>query len=334
MEHWKAVLKKDPTLWLLEKEDPSIRYWALRNLCDLPESDPDVLETQERIMQSPLVTTILKNQHNEGYWGNPDKWLYPKYTGTIHQVMILADVGAKNNAQIEKAIEFLFGFQLHSGVFKLEKPKTERGWRSTLIDGWCYNAIILRSLLHFGYLQDSRTQKIIHFFMENYDTERGGWPCRSYPIDVNAVFPANCFMGGVKPLLSFLKIPEEDRSSTLQHIINEEIENYLLNYVYKYLRDKEGKRKVKAGWTRFGFPLFYQSDALEVLDMLTAFGVRDKRMQPAIDLVVNAQQEDGSWLLKNSVGNGKMWMDIEEKGKPSKWITLRAMRVLKRYFSS
>jgi len=45
-------------------------------------------------------------------------------------------------------------------------------------------------------------------------------------------------------------------------------------------------------------------------------------MQPAIDLVFSARQPDGSWLLENNY-NGKMWVDIEKKGKPSKWVTLR-----------
>jgi hypothetical protein len=54
-------------------------------------------------------------------------------------------------------------------------------------------------------------------------------------------------------------------------------------------------------------------------------------MEPAINLVLDAQQGDGSWLLKHTF-NGKMWADIEVKHEPSKWITLRALRTLKRYY--
>jgi hypothetical protein len=53
-------------------------------------------------------------------------------------------------------------------------------------------------------------------------------------------------------------------------------------------------------------------------------------MKPAIDLVLKARQSDGRWLLGNTF-NGKMWADIEQKGKPSKWITLRALRTLRRF---
>jgi hypothetical protein len=102
--------------------------------------------------------------------------------------------------------------------------------------------------------------------------------------------------------------------------------------VYRYLRNPDGSRKDKTGWKRFGFPLFYQSDILEVLEALTRLGVRDARMEPAIELVLDAQQGDGSWLLKHTF-NGKMWIDIDVKHESSKWITLRALRVLKRYYS-
>ena len=107
------------------------------------------------------------------------------------------------------------------------------------------------------------------------------------------------------------------------------METILENGIYQYLRNPDGTRKDKAGWKRFGFPLFYQSDVLEVLDILTRLGVRDDRIQTAVDLVLGAQQPDGRWLLENTF-NGKMWVDIEEKGRVSKWITLRALRILRR----
>ncbi len=108
------------------------------------------------------------------------------------------------------------------------------------------------------------------------------------------------------------------------------MENILENQVFRYLKDADGSRKDKAGWKRFGFPLFYQSDALEVLDTLTRLGVRDERMLDAVDLVQGARGPEGRWRLKHTF-NGKMWVDIEVKGEPSKWITLRALRVLRRF---
>ncbi len=76
----------------------------------------------------------------------------------------------------------------------------------------------------------------------------------------------------------------------------------------------------------------YQSDVLEILGILTRLGYRDERMQEAVDILVSKQDAAGRWKLLDTF-NGRFQVDIEEKGKPSKWITLNAIRVLKRYYS-
>jgi hypothetical protein len=74
----------------------------------------------------------------------------------------------------------------------------------------------------------------------------------------------------------------------------------------------------------------YQTDVLEILEILTRAGYRDPRMQEAVDAVRARQEADGCWKLASSF-NGKFLVDIEAKGKPSRWITLRALQVLKRW---
>jgi len=75
----------------------------------------------------------------------------------------------------------------------------------------------------------------------------------------------------------------------------------------------------------------YQTDVLEILGVLTKLGYKDARMQEAIDVVVSKQDKTGTWLLENSF-NGRYHINIEQKGKPSKWITLQALIVLKRFY--
>ena len=177
-----------------------------------------------------------------------------------------------------------------------------------------------------------RTRRLIDFLIRDHSPEDAGWKCRAYPIDPSRVFSPNCYMGAVKVLRSLASIPSGRRSKEMKTVIEREVENVLENGVYRYLRKPDGSRKDKAGWKRFGFPLFYQSDILEILDALTRLGVKATRMEPATGRVLDAQQGDGSWLLKHTF-NGKMWIDIDVKHAPSKWITLRALRVLKRYYS-
>jgi len=330
MEKWKSYLKRDSTDWLLEEENPSVRYWALKDIVGKGEDDADVKKAREKIMESRPVKTILGKQDPKGYWGRPENFYTPKYKATFHQLLILSELGVSTNNKIRKTIELVFSnCQYDSGHFSFVVIKSERGKKSLLTDGACLTGNILRPLLHFGYLNDERVQRTIDFLIRTHDK---GWPCRVYPIDRRKVSPKNCFMGGVKPILAFSMIPEKERSKEMKEAIKKEIEIYLENEVFMYLRDEKGKRKAKFGWTRLGFPLFYQSDALEVLDVLTKLGVKDKRMQRAVDLVLSKQDDSGRWKLENTF-NGKMWVDIEEKGKPSKWITLKATRVLKRYYS-
>ncbi len=329
---WTDCLKEYPLEWLLSPSNPSVRYWTLRQLMDKPKNDIEVQRAQQSLMESSNVQAILEAQHKTGYWINPEDMYNPKYKATTHCLLILAELGAKRTQSIENGIEHIFKFQRNSGHFLTSMPKTVKGYASKITDGCCLDANILFYLNHFNYIDDSRTTKLIDFLIENYSHKDAGWKCRAYPIDSSRVFAQNCFMGAAKVLKAFSAIPIKYRTENMNEIIKKEVDNILKNEVYRYLKTQEGKRKDKAGWKRFGFPLFYQSDILEILDTLTNLGVRDKEMKKAIDLVLTTQQNDGTWLLKHTF-NGKMWIDVEEKHKPSKWITLRALRVIKKWNS-
>ena len=107
---WKSVLKADSTEWLLEKDNPSVRYFTLREIEVREENDPEVQKAHDEIMESALVKAILQAQKPEGYWENEDNLYLPKYTATTNQMLILAEVGAKKTLEIEKAIEHVYRF--------------------------------------------------------------------------------------------------------------------------------------------------------------------------------------------------------------------------------
>ncbi|MFQ6089371.1 MAG: nitrogen fixation protein NifH [Candidatus Methanofastidiosia archaeon] len=298
----KIQINSDVIEWLLEEENPSVRYWTLRDIFEKPEDSPEVKNAREEIMNSHLVKVILENQNPHGFWVSLNPYI-PKYRATYHQLLILSELGASSCEKIRRAIEFVFkNYQYESGHFSGKMIKTERGRKSKLKDGACLTGNLLRTLIHFGYLQDERTQRTLEFLIENHED---GWSCRAYPIDREKVFPKNCYMGGVKPLIAFSMIPEKKRRRDVREIIKKEIEIYLENEIFMYLRDEKGERKAKFGWKRFGFPLFYQSDALEVLDTLTKLGKKDERMKRAIDLVISKPNGKGRWKLENTF-NSKM----------------------------
>ena len=81
-------------------------------------------------------------------------------------------------------------------------------------------------------------------------------------------------------------------------------------------------------WFKLGFPLSYWSDVLEITSVLVDLGYGDDPcLESAIQFILGKQDEQGRWKLENTMN--RMWVDIEKKGKPSKWVTLRALRVLK-----
>ena len=92
---WKTILNDDPIPWLLEADPatPGVRYFALRDLLDRPEDDPEVREARAPIMTTGPVPTILGAQHPDGYWVKPGSGYAPKYRGTVWQIILLAEPG-------------------------------------------------------------------------------------------------------------------------------------------------------------------------------------------------------------------------------------------------
>jgi hypothetical protein len=87
--------------------------------------------------------------------------------------------------------------------------------------------------------------------------------------------------------------------------------------------------KPSGNWWKFGFPIFYVTDLLQLVESLAALGYgRDPRLQRALTLVREKQDQQGRWPLEYDYA-GKTWVDFGAKKQPNKWVTLRALRVLK-----
>jgi hypothetical protein len=189
------------------------------------------------------------------------------------------------------------------------------------------------SLIGLGYLDDTRLQKAIAWitihqrFDDRVDKPPKGWP---YDIAYGCWGRHTCSMGAIKALKALSEISEEARSAEVKETIVKGAEYFLQHHVHK--RSHNLEKVCKPGWLKFGFPLMYQTDALEISDILTKLGYYDDRMREAVDLLVSKQDEQGRWLLESTF-NGRFQTNIESKGKPSKWITLKAFRVLKRVHS-
>ena len=98
-------------------------------------------------------------------------------------------------------------------------------------------------------------------------------------------------MSVVKMLKALAEIPSEKRSKEVKKTIKMGCEFMLKHHIHK--RSHNLEKVSKPSWRKFGFPLMYQTDALEILDILTKLGYKDKRMQEAIDLVLSKQNNQG-----------------------------------------
>jgi hypothetical protein len=335
VSYWKSVLKADPTDWLLETDNPSVRYFALKDLLEKPETDPEVVAAKNEIMHIGLVPKLLGKQSDQGCWEAPDRFYTAKYKGTVWQLIILAELRADgSDERIKKACEFILeNSQDHeSGGFSVwHSAKTGGGRHSGVVP--CLTGNMVWSLIILGFFVDSRVERGINWittyqrFDDCNEPVPKGWP---YDKATGCFSKHSCHMGVVKALKALAAIPVHKRSDDVKSTIDAAAEYLLIHHVHK--RSHALSRVSKPGWLRFGFPLMYQTDALEILGILTALGYMDERMQEAVDLVVSKQDNDGRWILENTF-NGRFQTNIEQKGKPSKWITLNALRALKRFYS-
>ena len=332
MGNWKSVLNADPTAWLLEKENPSVRYFTLTEILDRDENDPDVKQARSEIMKTGVVPEILTRQSDEGCWENPPKFYTAKYKGTVWQLIILAELRADGkDPRITKACEFILenSQDRESGGFSMHPSKRTSGGRHSEVIP-CLTGNIVWSLIRLNYLQDPRVQQAINWITtyQRFD-DAIDRPPTGEPYDrLKACFARHsCHMGAVKALKALAEILPSKRSEDVKNTIEEGAEYILIHHIHK--RSHNLDKVSKPGWLRLGFPLMYQTDILEILGILAKLGYKDQRMQEATDHLISQQDDQGRWDLKNTF-NGRYHIDIEEKGKPSKWITLNAIRTLKR----
>lgn len=333
---WKTQLKADATDWLLEENNPSVRYLALTELFDKPQTDSEVAETKKAIMTTGVVPKILAKQSSDGSWETPNAFYTAKYKGTSWQLIILAEHAADpSDPRIKKACEFILKNSQHPeghGFSMATAAKIGGGRQSEVIP--CLTGNMVWSLIRLGFLDDSRVQAGINWIntYQRFDDADGQGAPKGWPYDklVMCFGKHTCHMGAAKALKALSEIPEEKRDTKTKAAIQTGAEYFLRHHIYKKSHDLT--KISKPGWTKFGFPLMYQTDALEILGILAKLGYKDERMQETVDLVLSKQNAQGRWKLENTF-NGRFQVNIERKGEDSKWITLKALVTLKRYYS-
>jgi len=348
MRDWKSMLKGDPTGWLLEKDNPSVRYFTLTDILERSGNDYEVKEAKQEIMKTGVAPKILAKQRNEGHWGTPESFYTAKYSGTVWQLIVLAELGADGkDERVRKACEFILKNSQDrvSGGFSESGSDTGGGSHDGVLP--CLTGNMVWSLIRFGHLKDPRVQRGINWivtyqrFDDGTDEELEGWPydrqghphCWGY---TRARPVHTCHMGVVKALKALAEIPINKRSRRVENTIEKGSEYMLRHHIFK--RSHDLNRVSVSNWLKFGFPLMWQTDALEILGILTKLGYKDERIIETIKLVISKQDDRGRWRLESLPSPqgsfyGSFSTDIERKGNSSKWITLNALKALKGFYN-
>lgn len=327
---WLERLNGDPIPWLLEPDldNPGVRYFALRELLDRPEDDPEVQAARAAIMTTGPVPAILDAQYPEGYWVKPGGGYSPKYRSTVWQIIFLAELGADpSDERVRRGCEYLLSHAIAAnGAFSAYQKPVPSGSIP------CLNGNLLYALPRLDYADDPRVQAALAWQAQattgegefRYLKSGTSGPC--FACSANEGQP--CGWGANKVMKALIAVPPERRSPAVQRAIEVGAE-FLLSRD-PAAADYPYTKRVSSTWFKFGFPLSYWSDVLETTVVLVELGYGDDpRLSNAFQLILGKQDAQGRWKLENSL-HGKMWADVEERGKPSKWVTLRALRVLKR----
>ena len=324
MRNWKTLLNDYAIDWLLEESNPHVRYFALRWLLDKPETNRDVAATRQAIAASAPIQKLVERQRPAGYWGADPR---PQH-GTHGPLMLLMWLGASKNDAIEKAMDYrVNGCLLKDGAYGM-KYKDTAVWR-TREDGCivlpCHGGELLRMMLKYGYADDPRCRKLLEWLVGIQQSD-GVWSC------VSRVRPFPCLWATADILRAFRELPPSWLTVEAKAARDRTVELFLNSNLCQY-----GKRKPSPDWFQFGFPLQWDSDILDVLESVAPFVTpTDPRIQEGLDIVLKKQDKKGRWACEKSPRGGK-WIEeyipLEKIGKPSKWVTLHAYKMLKTLYA-
>jgi hypothetical protein len=310
--------------WLLGRDQPAVRYLTLTQVLGVPLGDDEVKQAYSEIPKRGWAAEILKEQLPDfyglrGYWHNYVLLNRPKYITTVWKFLVLTDLGlTAKNTQVMKTCELLS-----------ERYLSDR-------EGYhlCMTANITRGLLQAGYDERGRIRRALDWLVKE-QKEDGGWHC--FGLSKGTL---DCW----EPLSTFLALPRRRWNRGIKRSVERGAEFYLKRELFR-----EGPRRY-APWFRFHYPIHYYYDLLVGLDLLTSLGYgKDYRMRYALNLLRKKRRPDGEWTL--DAQNPDLPPDLpateysmsppfepfpavpfvlEKVGRPSKMITLRALRVLRR----
>ena len=312
---WQTPEQKNSVLrWLLDS-DPSIRWQVMRDLTDEPAEI--VAAERSRVATHGWGARILSEQHPDGNWG--DDITIPRWRSNLFTMLLLRDLGLDP-----------MGTQARTAVSLVRDNVT---WgpgfgNSPFFEGEvepCINGHTLALSGYFGQTSDRLLDRLLSEQLSD-----GGWNCEAERGSIRSSFHSTiCVMEG---LLEYEKAKGAMAAVTEARFRAHE---YLLErHLFRRLSTGEViiDRKGNHDWTRFSFPTTWHYDLVRGLEYLRIAGVApDERMTEAIELLTKARHSDGRWPLHEPYPDLVHFAMESGADQPSRWNTLRALRVLDWY---
>lgn len=332
---WLDQLKGDSLPWLLEPDNPGVRYLAMRDLLDRSGADYELASAKEAAHTEGPIATILNELDETGYWVEAGAGYYPKYCGSVWSIILLAQLGAsvESDRRIDKACSYYLEHALtEAGQF------TVSGAPSTTAD--CLQGNMCAALIDLG-THDARLDSAFEWMARSV-TGDGVAPVedkkaavRYYAGKCGPVFACGsnnklpCAWGGVKVMLALSKLPPEQRTPLIQRAIKKGVEFFFSIELAAAGYPTGWSDKPSQNWWKFGFPVFYVTDILQLVEALVRLGYADDpRLANSLNIIRQKQDSNGRWALEYDYA-GKTWVDFGVKKQPNKWVTLRALQVLR-----
>jgi hypothetical protein len=302
--------------WLLDA-DPAIRWQVMRDLTDAAPND--VAAERARVATKGWGAQLIALQDGSGRWDggtyrpgwvDDAKPFFDAWTATHFSLQQLRDLGVQPDSP-----------EARRAVSRVRENVRWQANGAPYFDGEtepCINGIALANGAYFGEAVDGIVDRLLHDQLDD-----GGWNCwAEYGATVSSFHSTICVLEGL------FEWERAGGSSEAVAAARRRGEEYLLER--RLYRRRSTGEVVDPRFMMFSFPAWWYYDVLRALDYLRSTGAAwDDRCAEAVDLVAAKPDEDGRWPLENT-HQGPTHLEMEgPDGFPSRWNTLRAMRVLR-----
>jgi hypothetical protein len=293
--------------WLLDS-DPAIRWQTMR---DLTDASPEAVAAESgRVACEGVGAEILGCQGADGSWHRDDS---PVWLPTLFTMQFLRATGVDPaDPGVDAAVA-----RLEAG-FRWDEEFGKRPFFEGEVEP-CINGGVLALGAYFGCPSESLARRLVGEQLDD-----GGWNCDA-PKSVRSSFHTTiCVLEGL------LEYEHAVDSTPEIAAARRRAEEYLLER--SLFRRLSSGEVANAEFLQFAYPPRYHYDVLRALDYFRAAGARpDARFRDALLLVESRRQAHGRWLLERAYDEALAFPFNESVGEPSRWNTLRALRVLRWY---